>query len=350
MLKILCVGPQWRGSNASALFKAFSRLGYIVDVVDENYYINLGNRKLLTKVIDKIFFRQHVIEFNEAVSRSVAIFKPDLILVYKGAFVLPAYLKRWKSNGPVVNVYPDVSFRSHGKHLPHTLPLYDWIFTTKTFGLSDMKTDLNITAASFVPHGFDPDIHRPLLASGLLAKQLTCEVSFIGTHSLKKERYLSALVKAIPTLDLKIWGNGWQRATAENLNASIQYKEVVGDLYAMAINASKINLGILSEQVIGASSGDLITSRTFHIPAAGGFLLHERTNESVLYYEEDSEAAFFQGEEELINKVKYYLTHESERLRITALGMKHAWAQHGIDQRAESMLFTLKQKAILKSQ
>jgi spore maturation protein CgeB len=347
MLKILCVGPQWRGSNAAALFKAFSRLGYLVDVVDENYYINLNNRKLLTKIIDKVFFSQHVLEFNEAVSRSVDIFKPDLILVYKGAFVLPDYLKQWKSNGPVVNVYPDVSFRSHGKYLPHTLPLYDWVFTTKTFGLSDMKADLNITKASFVPHGFDPDIHRPLTASGILKEQLASQVSFIGTHSLKKEHYLSALLKAIPSLDLKIWGNGWQRSGSENLKMAIQHRELLGDLYAMAIHASDINLGILSEQVTGASSGDLITSRTFHIPASGGFLLHERTNESILYYEQGTEAAFFEGEQELIDKVRYYLGQESERQSMAERGKKRAWAQHSIDQRAENILSVLKEKSIL---
>ncbi|MBC7488493.1 MAG: glycosyltransferase [Cytophagaceae bacterium] len=350
MRKILCVGPQWRGSNAAALFKAFSRLGYIVDVVDENYYINLNNHKLLTKVIDKIFFHQHVMEFNEAVSRSINIFRPDLILVYKGAFVLPGYLKQWKLNGPVINVYPDVSYRSHGKHLPHSLPLYDWIFTTKTFGLSDMKSDLNISNASFVPHGFDPEIHRPLTAAGELKKQLTSQVSFIGTHSPKKEHYLSALLKAIPTLDLKIWGNGWQRSTAVNLNGAIQYRELLGDLYAMAINASAINLGILSEQVMGASSGDLITSRTFHIPAAGGFLLHERTTESITYFKEGSEAAFFLGEEELIQQVKYYIVQDIERRSMADKGKQRAWAQHSIDQRAESLLTALKEKKIVVQQ
>lgn len=348
MHKILCVGPQWRGSNASALFRAFSRLGYFIDVVDENYYINLSNRKLLTKIVDKLFFHQHAVEFNEAVSRAVTIFKPDLILVYKGAFVLPSYLEQWKKNSPVVNVYPDVSYRSHGKYLPQTLPLYDWVFTTKTFGLADMKSDLNITKASFVPHGFDPDIHRSLTASGLLKEQLTCQVSFIGTHSLKKEQYLSALLHAIPALDLKIWGNGWNRSTTDNLKKSIQHRELLGDLYAMAINASSINLGILSEQVIGASSGDLITSRTFHIPAAGGFMLHERTEESVLYYKENKEAAFFHGEKELIDKVQYYLKFEEERLQIATLGRTKAIAEHSIDQRAEQMIRVMKEQFIVR--
>ena len=116
----------------------------------------------------------------------------------------------------------------------------------------------------------------------------------------------------------------------------------------MAINASSINLGILSEQVTGASSGDLITSRTFHIPAAGGFMLHERTDESVLYYKENNEAVFFQGEKELIDKVKYYLKFEEERLQIAALGRTRAIAEHAIDHRAEHMVRKMYEQGILK--
>jgi spore maturation protein CgeB len=347
MRKVLCVGPQWRGSNAAALFKAFSRMGYIVDLIDENYYLNLNNRLLLTKVIDKVFFYSHCLEFNKAVVRAVELLEPDLVLVYKGAFLFPFYLKQIKKKCTIVNVYPDVSYRTHGPYLPQTLPLYDWIFTTKTFGVRDMKEDLNIEKASFVPHGFDPDIHRQLTADGLLKEELLCDVSFIGTHSLKKEKYLSALKTAIPNLRLKIWGNGWNRSTTANLKSSITGKEVLGDVYALAIGASKINLGILSEQVKGASSGDLITSRTFHIPASGGFMLHERTTESVLYYEEGEEAVFFDGETELIQKVIYYLDHEADRLKILSRGMAKALNEYSIDKRAESMMAQLKEKSLM---
>lgn len=344
MLKILCVGPQWRGSNAGALFKAFSRLGYMVDVVDENYYINLSNQFLFTKIIDKIFFHRHCLEFNHAIEESVSLFKPDLVLIYKGAFVLPDSLQRIKKKSLVVNMYPDVSFRTHGPYLPQTLPLYDWIFTTKTFGIEDLKRELGIACVSFVPHGFDPDIHRPLIATGVLVDEFTCDVSFIGTHSLKKEQYLSALRKSLPDMALSIWGNGWERSQSEILKGSIRHKAVTGDLYAMAIHSSKINLGILSEAVGGASSGDLITSRTFHIPASGGFMLHERTSEVVSYYDEGVESSFFDGEEELVEKVRYYLHHDQEREQIRIKGVQRAKQEHAIDERAKSILAVLKKQ------
>jgi spore maturation protein CgeB len=349
MLKIVCVGPQWRGSNAGALFKAFSRLGHVVDVVDENYHINLSNRLLMTKVMDKLFFYNHCLEFNRAIEESVALLKPDLVLVYKGAFVLPETLTKIKKTSLVVNVYPDVSFKTHGKYLPHTLPLYDWIFTTKTFGVTDLKNELGVTSVSFIPHGFDPELHRPLQADGQLLNELRCDVSFIGTHSFKKEKYLSALVRALPQMSLAIWGNGWERASSAVLKNSIRHKAVVGDLYALAINSSLINLGILSEAVGGSSSGDLITSRTFHIPASGGFLLHERTRESVLYYKEGEESAFFEGEEELVDKVRYYLAHSHERDAIRVKGMQRAHQEHAIDERAKSLLKVLDDQRLTRS-
>ncbi len=350
MLKILCVGPQWRGSNAGALFKAFSRLGHLVDVIDENYYINLSNHFWVTKIVDKVFFYRHCLEFNHAIEESVRLLKPDVVLIYKGAFVLPDTLKRIKKNGLVVNVYPDVSFRTHGPYLPQTLPLYDWIFTTKTFGLTDLKKELGIETVSFVPHGFDPELHRPLVLPESLKTELSCDVSFIGTHSLKKENYLAALLNALPDVNLKIWGNGWQRATSPVLHNSIQHKAVVGDLYALAIQFSKINLGILSEAAGGSSSGDLITSRTFHVPASGGFMLHERTGESVLYYQEGIESAFFEGEQELIDQVRYFLSNDKDREEIRIKGMYRAHQEHSIDERAKIIFNELEGQLRKKNQ
>ena len=112
----------------------------------------------------------------------------------------------------------------------------------------------------------------------------------------------------------------------------------MGDLYAVAIQCSKINLGILSEQVTGASSGDLITSRTFHIPGSFGFLLHERNEESVLYFKENEEAGFFDGPEELVQKVSYYLEKSGLREQIRLSGYIRSLREHSLDERAKTVI------------
>jgi 2-polyprenyl-3-methyl-5-hydroxy-6-metoxy-1,4-benzoquinol methylase len=49
-------------------------------------------------------------------------------------------------------------------------------------------------------------------------------------------------------------------------------------------SASKINLGLLSEAGGGTTLGDQVTARTWQIPAAGGFMLLESTEELVRYF------------------------------------------------------------------
>ena len=340
-MKILAIGPLWRGSNAGGLFRAMGREGCLIEVIDEFYFISLQTRSKLTKVLERIIRPLQVKEFNNDILKKIDVFRPDVLFVYKGVFVFPealAYAK--KNNIKVVLFYPDVSMTAHGANIPASIPLYDLIFTTKTFGITDMETKYDVKHTSFIPHGFDPEIHRPLAVDGNTA--FTCDISFIGTWSPKKEKWLAYLKEKLPAANLKIWGDQWGRITNPVLKPSIQGRPITGDLYATAIQSSKINLGILSEQVSGASSGDLITSRTFHIPGASGFMLHERNEESVLYYKEDIEAAFFDGPEELVAKVTHFLSNDTERNNIRVAGHKRAVADHSLDARARTIIGQLK--------
>ncbi|MCD6064505.1 MAG: hypothetical protein K0R82_2416 [Flavipsychrobacter sp.] len=338
-MRILCVGPIWRGSNAGGLFRALSREGCIVDVVDEYYYISFHASNTLTKVVQRGIRDLQVGEFNQAIRNSVDLFKPDVILVYKGRFVQPQTLEYGRSRGiKLALFYPDVSMKAHGKFIPLNMPYFDVVFTTKTFGIKDLRDHYQIENAHFIPHGFDPEIHRALKIGDSEKQKFACDVSFIGTYSLKKERMLSAIKKKLPGIQLKIWGYQWYKATDTALQSSIQPTAVLGDIYSIAIQCSKINLGILNEQVVGASSGDLITSRTFHIPACSGFMLHERNQESLLYFNDADEAGFFNDETDIAEQVNYYLSHDQLREKVRLAGYERAQKDHSLNNRARELL------------
>jgi spore maturation protein CgeB len=338
-MKIVAIGPLWRGSNAGGLFRALSREGCLLDVVDEYYYLSFHSCYLPLKIVQKLIRSWQVKEFNAAIRRSLDVFTPDVLLVYKGAFVLPGTLKYAESKGiKLALFYPDVSMATHGKYLQATIPLYHIVFTTKTFGIKDFENAFGIKNSHFIPHGFDPEVHRKLEGNENDMLTFGCDVSFIGTYSPKKAKWLSVLKEKCPDINLKIWGDQWNKATNPVINSSIQGRAVLGDLYALAIQYSKINLGILSEQVTGASSGDLITSRTFHIPGSSGFMLHERNEESVLYYEDNKETVFFNGVDDMVGKVKYYLAHPDARENIRLAGYKRALRDHSLDQRAKKII------------
>ena len=342
-MKILCVGPLWRGSNAGGLFRALSRNGCYIDIVDEYYYLSFHASDLKTKVVQKLIRPLQVKEFNKAITDSINLFRPHVLLVYKGAFVVPETLKYAKEKGcRLVLFYPDVSMTAHGNYLPQDIPHYELVFTTKTFGIKDLEQTFGVKNAKFIPHGFDPDIHRKLNISQEDKNAYGCDVSFIGTFSPKKEKLLAALKKALPGIDLKIWGNQWFKSTDTVIKDSIQHTAISGDMYAMAIQCSKINLGILSEKVSGASSGDLITSRTFHISGSAGFLLHEKNEESVQYFIQDVEAGFFDGEEDLVAQVKKYLADDALREKVRMAGYQRALKDHSLDARAAVVIDHLK--------
>ncbi|MES2701498.1 MAG: glycosyltransferase [Bacteroidota bacterium] len=342
-MRLIALGPLWRGSNAGGLFRALSRQGCHIEVIDEFYHISLQTREKLNKVVERVIRPLQVKEYNNTIKKKISVFMPDVVLVYKGTFVKPETLAFARQKGcKIVLFYPDVSMTAHGGNIPKAIPMYDLIFTTKTFGITDMKDAYGATNTHFIPHGFDPEIHRPLTVTKEERELFTCDASFIGTWSPKKEKMLAYLKENVPGINLKIWGERWNEATTASIGPCIQRRAILGDLYTLAIQCSKINLGILSEQVSGASSGDLITSRTFHIPGASGFMLHERNEESVLYYKENDEAAFFDGAAELAAKVQHFLENDALRDKIRLAGYQRALLDHSLDARAKAVIGKMK--------
>lgn len=342
-LKILCVGEEWRGSNASGLFYALSRAGACIQVVNELRYIHISTNDLLLKVLNFATRVRQVIDFNKHLLKASDSFRPDIVLIYKGSFILPDLLHSWKRSGIIViNFFPDVSFLAHGKYIPQCVPLYNHIFSTKTFAAKDLKNNFNYPEdqVTFIPHGFDPIVHRPL---NVASSELSCDASFIGNYSRHKEEHLSYLLNNFDG-NLNIWGGTWYQSRDRKLANAIKGVPVTGDLYAAAINSSRVNIALLSEQVIGASRGDQITSRTFHIPGAGGFMLHQRTDEVTQYFREEIEMACFSSKDEMVEKVQYYLKNEEARKRIALNGYERAVKDHSLDQRATRLLGILKVK------
>ena len=190
-----------------------------------------------------------------------------------------------------------------------------------------------------MPHAADKDLHRTLPFDHNMERIFSCDVSFIGNWSKKKEKFLSDLIKIIPKLDLKIWGPRWDtHSKASNLKPFIQGIGVHGDLYVNAIKYSKINLAILFEGNSHAPQGDLITSRTFHIPASDGFMLHERTSHLLNYFEEGKEVACFDSVEECAKNINYYLLNEKERINIKIQGYQRTYRENLMEHRSQFIL------------
>ena len=67
---------------------------------------------------------------------------------------------------------------------------------------------------------------------------------------------------------------------------------------------------------------DLQTDRSIEIPACGGFLLAERSQEHERLFEDGKEAVFYDNKEDLVKKIKYFLHNKEHRSQIAEAGYK----------------------------
>lgn len=346
--KILCIGNQWRGSDDGSIFRAFSRAGHFINIIDDKFFVPADSNSFMSKVFRRLgssFFRR---DYNQTIIRQFDSFLPDIVCVYKGAsFEKDTLLKMKKAGVPVFCIYPDVSHFDHGPRIPDCIPHYDYIFHTKTFGIEELKNKFRYTKAKLIQHCADPDIHRKMEVDSQMHTQLYSEASFIGSYSPKKERILADFSARMPECQLKIWGGAWDKSAVQSIVNAWEKQTIFGDVYAAAINSCTINIAILSESSKTTLKGDQVTSRTFHIPGCGGFMLHERTAEFLDLFDEDKEAVCFDGPQEMADKVKYYLSHDQERERIALAGYEKVRRYHTSDHRVKEILSGLVSEGLL---
>lgn len=326
-MKTLCIGflgADWWGSDARAMAAELRRRGHLV--IERHYedYFPTKWRHPLLKATRRVLRGLMARDYNRAVLELLDVRGLEFLLVFKGMLLDPATLARFKAQGiPCYCFYPDVSFHDHGGNIPACLPLYDCVFTSKIYHLADAGVRRLAAEWSFAPHGFDPEVHRPLVAAGSGLASYACDASFVGHWSPKKEALLADLRQRVPAIDLRIWGPGWCQAQAV-VRSCWQGRGAYGDELAAIYSLSKINLGLLSEAGTGVSSGDATTARSWQIPAAGGFLLHEDTPEIRASFAAGSQVALFSDPDQLAAQVRHFLVDEGTRRALAAAGHQRA--------------------------
>ena len=337
----MVVCDQWLGSDGYAGMKALRRAGWDVHVVPEWEFVPVRWRSRPMKALGRLLRAQAERELSDELILQARQLRPEFLLVFKGRFILPGTISALRGLGVrCYDFYPDVSFRAHGPHLPRTLPEYDWVFTTKSFGLSDMREQLGVTRASVMMFAFDPDLHHPMRLSASDLELFDADLSYIGTWSPKKEALLAEVIRSRPALKVRIWGDQWWKTTAEadTLRPAIGGRGVLGAEFVKAICASRINLSIMSEKRVGSSSGDQVATRTFSVPACGGFVMHERTDEVLELFREDEEIVCYSDVSDLVARIDKYLGDPARRREIAERGRAKVCAAHTWDNRIREIL------------
>ena len=78
----------------------------------------------------------------------------------------------------------------------------------------------------------------------------------------------------------------------------------------------------------GVKQFEQIKGRNFEVPGCGGFVLTGNVEDLDNYYESGKEVVSFKDTRDLVDKIKYYLSHEQEREAIANAGYERTLREH----------------------
>lgn len=325
-LRILALSPvsEYGGHNTSRhRITALTSLGCEIQVVDSALGCYSGVANIRHKVCNRLFRHGLPVSLPDVANDNARLLAAakrghwDIIWLEKALTIRPQTLERVRNHCPaarIVGFSPDDMNGRHNQSQQFlgALPHYDSFVTTKSYNVEELG-NLGCPNVVFVGNGFDPETFRPLPFSPDDRIRLGGDVGFIGTY----ERERAELMYYLATQGIRVrgWGSNWAKTPWHHPNLAIENRPLYGDDFAKACATFKINLAFLRK-----INRDQQTTRSVEIPACGGFMLAERTDEHLELFEEGEEAEFFASHEELLQKCRHYLHDEEARIRIGRRG------------------------------
>lgn len=332
-LTVLFIGDLNQYSKGYSRLKAFRALG--ARVVDYTHTPIGGDESgsaapsLSFRIAWKLGLHPDDQKANSWLLRAAAQEAPDLIWIEKGNMIRPSVLRRVRNLCPdavLASYTDDDMYNWSNRTWAYTrgLPFYDVVFSTKSYNADAQELPrLGARRVVLVDKAYDADQHLPQTLDDDERRWLVTDVGFIGSY--ESYRAADMLYLAENGIPVRIWGNGWEPFRPNQANLIIERRALVNTrdnaLYSKGICATKINLAFLRK-----ANRDLHTDRSIEIPACGGFLMAEYSDEHARLFVEDKEAVFFRTRDELVEKVKYYLAHDAERRDIAAAGLRRCRA------------------------
>ena len=320
----------WRGSTGRGLADGFRALGWAVTEVDVGTF-TLAARSLAGRVAARVVARQLRADYNAAILAAVKDIGASAFVTVKGGGIDVATLDRLRAARiRTLNYYPDVEF-DHGGLGIAQIAAYDFVATTKSFHTARLNATVGADRRALIQHGFDPAVHRPLHVPSA-EDDFDHDVAFVGNASAYKAQWLNAVAALLPGVRLTVAGNRW----AGLIDASniVLLPAAIGDAYARILSRSRISIALHHGPVKTPGWEDLVSTRTFEIPACVGFMLHIDNAEVRTLFEPGREIAVFDTPATLARQIAHYLAHPDERRAIAAAGHARAVPAYSLSMRA----------------
>ena len=307
-------------------------------------------------------------EFVRQVKQAHADKPLDLCFTYfYDACILPEAIDEIRSLSiKTVNWYCNGSYQLH--LVAEISPHYDWCLVPEKFRMADYRA--MGADPVYCQEAANPTIYKPYPAP------LEFDVVFVGQAYGDRPAYIKYLLSQ--GIDVRVWGFGWEKFSAErklDVNYLWQRGRQIGKKLLTPEGwqalRNKLSQGIgslqsdlpsavftLPEQVLGGVLSDTemiqmysrakinlgfsscgnthetserilqVRLRDFEVPMSGGFYMVEYMEELEEFFKIGQEIVCYSGPEDMAEKVKYYLGHETEREKIRRAGYERCQRDH----------------------
>ncbi len=342
ILHILYVGQSTAGGTSWMRMNALKELGHDVTAIDTRPIVRLrGIKQLAFRFLNRMGFPPDLAGANDNIVKQIRMKEFDIVWFDSLREISRGTLREIKRESPdtmLVSLIMDDPFSRQGhswRRFLSAIPLYDIHFVIREQNIQELK-EKGARRVERFHKGFHPDIHRQVCTD---PGDPVYDVFFAGHCEPKREKDIVFLLQqGTPVTIAGHSGIDWKRRGRHwnTIRQSFIDGGFYGTEYSTALSSAKIALCFYSQW-----NRDTENSRMYEIPACGTFMLAERNRENVKMFEEGREAEYFSSQKELLEKVKYYLSHPDERRRIAEAGrercMKSGYSYH---ERLKKMLRT----------
>lgn len=248
--------------------------------------------------------------------------KADVIFTYlSGELVYPETLQTIRKHAvPIVNLALNDKEHFVGKvrggvawGVRDICRYFDLCWTSTEDAL--MKYCVEGALPVYLPEAANPEIHKPY------SIEKSIDVSFVGQCYGNRAAAISELRKK--GIAVEAYGFGWP-------DGPLSTEEMV-KIYSK----SRINLGF--SEVAGHGDTFCLKGRDFEIPMSGGLYLTEAHPELANVFRPGEEIITYSCIDDLVQKIKYYLSHPEEADAVRKKGYKRALRDHTWEMRFDKI-------------
>lgn len=327
-MKILVAGDWHSELHEDTVYRALAAQGHETHRFGWHQYFEPAGGSCPAKgfsgrLQNKLIAGPRVVRLNADFLRAVRSLAPDAVFIYRGTHITPHTLKKIREELPrtvLVGYNNDDPFAPGHfpllwRHFLASVPLYDLMLAYRLHNLEDFRR-AGARRVELLRSWFVPERNRPLELTSGERKRYGCDVVFAGHY--EPDGRLALIERIVREgFHFRLFGPEWDRvARRSHLLKTLEPVRALNvDEYGRALCGAKIALCMFS-----TLNRDTYTRRCFEIPAAGTFMLAQHSEDLATMFREGEEVAFFRNEEELVTKLRYYLAHPEERMRVAQAG------------------------------